>query len=113
METSSQAVKKNERQRRHTRVLLPYSFLVAWQGGGRRDASRARNLGAGGICICATEPLHPGEFLQMLFDTPQGEVRARGIVRSTVSGRGMGVEFLSMDAIAKRRLQGMLRSMIG
>ena len=87
-------------------------LLVAWQGGGRRDANRARNLCLGGIYIDTTNPADVGEVVQLLFDAPQGEVRARAIVRNMHPGRGMGVEFIGMDYLARRRLHYMLKGLL-
>ncbi|MFZ0211281.1 MAG: PilZ domain-containing protein [Candidatus Acidiferrales bacterium] len=105
------AVNKSKK-RRHPRAKFKNTFLVAWQGGGRRDANRARNLGLGGIYISTTDPADVGTGLQLLFDTPEGEVRARAVVRSMHLGRGMGVEFIGMDSIARRRLYQLLKRLL-
>jgi hypothetical protein len=103
---------KEKRKRRHPRTKMRKTLLVAWQGGGRRDASRARNLCLGGIYIDTTDPADVGEFVQLLFDAPQGEVRASAVVRNMHPGRGMGVEFIGMDFLARRRLNYMLKGLL-
>lgn len=105
-------IKGKKRQRRHPRAKLRQTLLVAWQGGGRRDASRARNLCLGGIYIDARNPANVGDILQLIFDAPQGEVAARAVVRNVHPGRGMGVEFVGMDYFSRRRLHNMLKALL-
>jgi hypothetical protein len=104
--------KPASKERRHPRAKAPKDFLVAWQGAGRRDANRARNLSLGGIFIVNLDPPDPGTFLQLLFDAPEGEVRVGAKVRYTKPRRGMGVEFVGMDIPARRRLYNMLKRLI-
>ena len=87
-------------------------LLVAWQGGGRRGASRARNVCLGGIYIDTRNPADVGDILDLFFDAPQGEVQTRAIVRSMHMGRGMGVEFIGMSFLERRRLHVMLRTLL-
>ncbi len=87
-------------------------FLVAWQGGGRRGASRARNVCLGGIYIDTRNPADEGEILDLFFDTPQGEAQTRAIVRSMHMGRGMGVEFIGLSFLERRRLHAMLKDLL-
>src|SRR2546422_8443970 len=61
----------------------PKGMLVAWQGGGKRDVSGAETLGMGGVYLYAAEPLPPGTILQLIFDAPTGEVRARATDRKS------------------------------
>lgn len=79
-------------------------MVVAWQGGGKRDVSGAETVSMGGVYLYAAEPPSPGTFLQVLFDSPSGEVRARAVVRHTRAGRGMGVQFVHMDSDSRARL---------
>ncbi len=77
---------------------------MGWQGGGKRDVSRVETLSMGGVFLCVAKPLSPGTNLELLFDVPSGEVRARGIVRHATPGRGMGVKFVHMQAEDRARL---------
>ncbi len=79
-------------------------MLVAWQGGGKRDVSGAETLGMGGVYLYTAEPLPPGTILQLIFDAPSGEVRARATVRHGRKGRGMGVQFVHMHSADRARL---------
>jgi tetratricopeptide (TPR) repeat protein len=79
-------------------------MLVGWQGGGKRNASRADTLSTGGVYLYVSEPLSVGTTIQLIFDAPSGEVRARGTVRHGSAGRGMGVQFLHMSSDSRARL---------
>lgn len=110
--TLSILLEERKRKRRHPRTRMRKVFLVAWQGGGRRGASRARNVGLGGIYIDTRNPADEGEILDLLFDTPQGEVQTRAIVRNMHMGRGMGVEFIGLSFLERRRLHVMLKALL-
>lgn len=99
--------------RRHPRAKPPKDFLVAWQGAGRRDANRARNLSLGGIFIENLDPPMPGTLLNLHFDTPEGEVRVTAKICYIKPRGGMGVEFIGMDYPARRRLYAMLKRLVG
>ena len=90
-------------RRRSGRLKAPKGMLVGWQGGGKRNASRADTLSAGGLFLYVSEPLPVGTMVQLLFDAPSGEVRARAIVRHGSAGRGMGVQFVHMDSDSRAR----------
>lgn len=110
--TLSILLEEKKRKRRHPRTKMRKVFLVAWQGGGRRGASRARNVCLGGIYIDTRNPADEGEILDLFFDTPQGEVQTRAIVRSMHMGRGMGVEFIGLSFLERRRLHVMLKDLL-
>ncbi len=96
-------------QRRYPRIGLPKGMSVAWQAGGDRIVSRVGTLGLGGIFIYTRVPPAIGEVVKLVFDVPGGEVRARAVVRSSQTGRGMGVEFTAMQPEARARLTQLLR----
>ncbi len=58
----------------------------------------------GGVYLYAKEPVTPGTILQLIFDAPTGEVRARATVRHGRKGRGMGVQFVHMHSADRARL---------
>src|SRR5579864_5111207 len=98
--------------RRYPRVGLPKGMSVAWQAGGERIVSRIGTLGLGGLFIYTQRSAAVGDVLKLVFDTPGGEVRARAVVRSYEPGRGMGVEFTSMQLEARARLTQLLRRLV-
>jgi tetratricopeptide (TPR) repeat protein len=58
----------------------------------------------GGIFLFVEQPLSPGTSIELVFDVPSGEVRARGQVRHGRPGRGMGVQFVHMGSEERARL---------
>jgi tetratricopeptide (TPR) repeat protein len=58
----------------------------------------------GGIFLFVEQPLSPGTSIELIFDVPSGEVRARGQVRHGRPGRGMGVQFMHMGSEERARL---------
>lgn len=49
---------------------------------------------------CTEEAMPVGIRLELLFSLPEGEIRVLAVVRSFTTGRGIGVQFLGMDARA-------------
>lgn len=87
-------------------------MFVAWQGGGTRTASRVRTLGMGGLFISVKDPPAVGTVVRLLFETPDGDVRARAVVRDSRPGKGMGVEFILMGYEERGRLNRLLRRLL-
>lgn len=98
-------------RRRWERFKAPKGMLVGWQGGGKRDASNVDTFSMGGVFLCIVEPLPVGTTVQLLFDVPAGEVRARGVVRHGKRGRGVGVQFTHMDFDCRARMHRFLKQL--
>ncbi len=93
--------------RRYQRITLPQGMFVAWYGGSDHQTSRVQTLGMGGVFIASSNPPAVGTTLRLVFEVPGGIVRADGIVRSVLPGKGMGVEFTKLgpqDRIVLDRL---------
>ena len=99
--------------RRYRRIGLSRGPFIAWRGTGDRIVSRVQTLGLGGLFILTPEPPAPGEVIHLYLEIPGGEVRARAVVRSSAQGKGMGVEFTSMDPAARGRLHKLLTRLLG
>jgi hypothetical protein len=99
-------------RRRYPRLDLPKGMLVAWQGSEQKTVSRVSTLGSGGIFIATGNPPPAGEVLRVIFDLPSGVVRARGVVRFSQPGRGMGVEFTAMSSDGRVRLDQLVRHLL-
>lgn len=99
-------------RRRYERVHLPKGPQVAWQGGGRRMISRVDSLALGGLFIATANPPEPGTSLKLLFEVPDGNVRAMAIVRTVEPGKGMGVQFTKMDPEDRARLDKVLKRLL-
>jgi len=99
--------------RRYQRISLPKGMFVAWYGGGDHQTSRVKTLGRGGVFIDSSNPAAVETELRLVFEVPGGTVRADGIVRSVLPGKGMGVEFtklgpqdrILLDRLLKRLLE--------
>jgi hypothetical protein len=98
--------------RRHPRIDLPKGMWVAWKGGGRQDVSRVSSLSVGGVFILERQPLAAGTIVQLLFDLPGGEVRARGTVCNVQVSKGMGVRFSGMRPDEHSRLANLMERML-
>ncbi len=100
-----------QKPRRYPRVTVQKEILVAWKNGSQKYVSRAQNLGLGGLFVRTQHPPALGTSLQLLFNAPEGEVRARAIVRSVVPGRGMGLAIVSMEQEHRARLDRWLKKL--
>jgi hypothetical protein len=98
-----------EKSRRYTRVALPNGMLVAWQHYGGRKVSRVRVLALGGLFISTPKPPPVGDVIQLIFEVPGGDVRARAMIRDSQPGKGMGIEFTSMNSEARARLNHLMK----
>ena len=85
--------------------------MLAWQIASKRYVSGVVNLGLGGMYIRASEPPPPGTFIQLLFDVPTGEVRARAVVQRSKAKEGMGVQFVAMQQEDRARFARWLQSL--
>jgi len=95
--------------RRYARVGLPKGMLVAWEHSGIRKVSRVSVLALGGLFISTPEPPPVGDAIQLIFEVPGGDVRARAAVRDSRKGKGMGGEFTAMGSEARARLNLLMK----
>lgn len=105
------AVPQTNDLRRYPRIPSPKGTLVAWQSASKKDVSRVVNLGLGGLYIHTSEPPPVGAFIQLLFDVPAGEVRARALVQRSKVNEGMGVKFVAMQQEDRGRLAQWLNTL--
>lgn len=97
-----------QQQRKYPRHKAPKGIFVGWKSGVRRTISRADVTGMGGLFLHTPDPLELGAVIELLLDLQTGEVRARAIVRDSCPGKGMGVQFVQMEATARARLNKFL-----
>src|SRR5262245_20253921 len=88
---------EKELPRRYPRFDSPKGTLVAWQHGSKRTVSPLQTLGLGGLFIRTTESPPRGAFIQVLVDTPIGEIRAQALVRNIRPNEGIGVKIVGMQ----------------
>jgi len=87
-------------------------MYVAWQGIGERVVSRIVTVGLGGLFIRVSEPPPVGDVIRLYFEVPGGEIRARAVIRNSIQGEGMGIEFTSMGPEARGRLTRLLQRLL-
>jgi hypothetical protein len=100
------------KQRRYPRVTPPKTIQVAWQSSGRKGVARISIFGLGGLFLHEPDPPPAGAPIQLFFEIPGGQVRARGTIRSVEAGQGMGVEFKQMDPQERARLANMIKGLL-
>jgi len=98
-------------KRKYPRVKLPKAAFVAWKIGSVKTVSPVENLALGGLFIRTKTPPQAGAILQLVFNTPKGEVRVRAIVRLVKPSEGMGVAIVSMEQEDRGRLDQWLRQL--
>ena len=98
----------NER-RRYPRTKAPNDLFVAWQTGNHKGVSRLDTLGLGGLFIHTRTPAAAKSLVSVLVEAPNGDVRARAVVRRVVAQKGMGLEFVAMTQEDRGRLIQYLR----
>lgn len=101
------------KSRRYARVELPKGMWVAWQHYGARKVSRVRVLALGGLFIATPAPPPVGDMILLIFEVPGGDVRARAMIRDSQPGKGMGIEFTSMNPEARARLNRLMKVLSG
>ncbi|SRR6266436_2037605 len=102
---------ETQNKRRYPRVRVPKNALVAWKNGSQKFVSPVENLALGGLFIRTTNPVNSGTMLQLMFNTPQGQVRVRAVVRNVKTGEGMGVAIVSMEQEDRGRLDQWLKKL--
>jgi len=99
-------------KRKRPRVTLPRGMDVMWRGRGESVLSKVQTISSGGLSIVAPRPPAVGELVHVSFEVPAGEVSARGVVRHSRGGEGMGIEFVAMSDEARSRLDQLLHKLL-
>jgi hypothetical protein len=82
---------------------------VTWEGGSGRVVSLMADLNLGSMSLETSNPPALGTILDLQFDSPGQEIRARAVVRRIVPAQGMDVEFMGMGMDDRARLRALLR----
>jgi len=96
-------------KRRYPRYKGLKPVPVAWMCGTQKHVAKAENLSLGGLFIGTSIAPSVGSLVQLLFHTPEGEVRVRATVRNVRPGKGMGLIITSMDQEHRARLSRWLQ----
>jgi hypothetical protein len=109
----TQPEKAQAESRKYPRCQPDMSIVVAWDAGGSRLVSRVTTVGMGGLFIHTPNPPKEGTTLKLLFDLPNGEVRARAVVRNRKAGEGMGIQFVELRPECRARLNELMKRLLG
>ena len=105
--------KSGAERRRSPRVSLTRGMTISWEGPYRSDISRVSSLSLGGLFIEAEDPAPAGQVLQVQFDVPSGPVLGKAVVRRSIKGKGMGVEFTELPATSRAGINELLQKLLG
>ncbi len=87
-------------RRKNQRIPTPTGLWASCKLDDRRTTLRVQDFSVSGALLVTEEAIPVGTRLELLFSVPVGEIRALAVVRSFTQGRGIGVEFVSMEAKA-------------
>ncbi len=107
------AKKKDVEKRRFPRVTLPRGMSIAWKVKEGHNIARVKSISLGGLFIEEAEPVQVGDTVQLQFDIPGGAIHAKAVVRRSIKGQGMGVEFTELPAEARAALHKLLQKLLG
>lgn len=111
--TASTAAAEAAKKRRFGRINLPKGLKVAWIYGKQREVTIAGTVSIGGLFVISQQPAPVGSIVRLLFDVPGGEVLATATVRNHIAGRGMGVEFGEIRDEDRKRLDELMKRLLG
>lgn len=111
--TLRKPAKCRSEKRRSPRISLPQGMTISWEAPYRRDISRVSSMSLGGLFIDAEDPAPAGQTLRVQFDIPSGPVVAKAVVRRSVKGKGMGVEFTELPEAQRQALNHLLQQLLG
>jgi hypothetical protein len=90
--------------------LAPLTEInVFWRSGGEFAPSRISELSRTGAFIKTSEPAAIGTAVDVRIDAPDREICAQAVVRRLVPGKGMAVEFESVAAEDRARLDALVQ----
>jgi hypothetical protein len=98
--------------RRSFRVEPLKSIWVEWQGSGQRFLSPVCDLNLGGAFLPISDFPPVGTIVRLTFELAEGEVYVPAIVRSTVPGGGMCVDFAAAEDGALLRILQSRRELV-
>lgn len=104
--------KSGSEKRRSPRVELSRGMPISWDSPYRRDISRVSSLSTGGLFIDADDPAPEGQTLQVQFELPSGPVLGKAVVRRSIRGKGMGVEFTELPETQRSALSDLMQRLL-
>jgi hypothetical protein len=101
-------------RRLSSRIETPPGIWVYWLCDGRADLSSVQNLSLGGVFLNTPKTRPIDSRAEIHFCDHEGQIRAEGIVRHVVPGRGLGLRFTAIKEADRPhfiRLMDRLRSL--
>jgi len=102
-----------QERRRSPRIV---AFLtVALSQGSAHYVVDTENVSETGFCLCPRKLFPVGTHLHLVFGQPPElpNISAQGVVRWFEDGKGVGVEFTSISAEARRALRQFIEKLAG
>lgn len=78
----------------------PGTYVVYVEGSGA-----VRDLSLNGVFVVDPDPLPVGEHIQLELRVGGTGIRVHGIVRRSIPGQGMGIEFVDLGAVGRHHIQ--------
>ncbi len=99
--------------RKYPRIRAPKGTWVGWKSAAHMTTSLAETMGLGGLFLHTANPPSQGSNIELIFDLPTGQIRARAVVRSLMPGKGMGIQFVQMRPEDRAKLHRYLSGQEG
>jgi len=80
-------------RRRMMRMPATRDVWVYWECGGLGDVSKVRDLSTGGLFIETSRGRKKGDFVQIHFLVPEGQISLDGVVAQAQPTEGLGLKF--------------------
>ncbi len=99
-------------RRKNQRIPTATGLWASCKFKDNRSTLRVLDFSVSGALLESEEKIPVGTRLDLLFSVPEGEIRVSAAVRSFTSGRGLGVEFVGMDAGAFELLLKLMKRLL-
>jgi len=91
-----------------SRVEAATDVWVYWECNQRRDVSRVRNVGLGGLFLETPHRFPKGLMAKLHFLVDEGQIRAEAAVRHMDPGQGLGMRFTAVHQQDRAQLAALL-----
>ncbi|HXR33977.1 MAG TPA: PilZ domain-containing protein [Verrucomicrobiae bacterium] len=91
-----------------SRVEAPTDVWVYWECSHRKEVSRVRNVGMGGLFLETQLRFNKGLMAKLHFLVDEGQIRAEAAVRHTTPGKGLGMRFTAVHQQDRPQLAALL-----
>jgi PilZ domain len=95
-------------RRLSSRVEATTEVWVYWECNHRKDVSRVRNVGLGGLFLETQRPLPKGLKTKLHFLVNEGQIRAEAAIQHVTPGKGLGLRFTAVHQQDRAPLAALL-----